>query len=68
MKSTAEMIAIMQAFQDGKAIQSKRNPNYNAGISEGDWVDDASPTWSWKGRDYRVKAEAVQSETEKLGL
>ncbi len=52
-----EMIAVMQAFQEGKAIQSKRKPSCDMGrhVSEGDWGDDISPTWSWSQRDYRVK-------------
>ena len=52
-----DMISVMQAFRDGKAIQSKRNPNYNAGISEGDWIDNVAPTWDWVQRDYRVKPD-----------
>ncbi len=56
MRTISEMIAVMQAFQEGKAIQSRRLANYVEGLGEGDWGDDASPTWNWRQRDYRVKA------------
>ena len=52
-----EMIAVMQAFRDGKALQSKRLANYVEGLGEGDLGDDDSPTWNWRQRDYRVKPE-----------
>ena len=60
MTSIEEKIQIMQAFRDGKAIESRRMPNFEEGLSEGDWGDDALPTWNWSRRDYRVKpVEAV---------
>lgn len=51
MKTTAEMIAVMQAFERGEEIQCIR-----LGIVD-DWVKCATPPykWNWIGYDYRIK-------------
>ena len=46
MKTTKEMIEVMQAYLDGEKIEV----GYN-----GVWVDIDMPEWSWGIRDYRVK-------------
>ena len=46
MKTTKEMIEIMQAYERGEQIEA----GYN-----GVWVDIDMPEWSWGLRDYRVK-------------
>ena len=46
MKTTKEMIEVMQAYDRGEKIES----NYG-----GVWVDIDMPEWSWGLRDYRVK-------------
>ena len=46
MKTTKEMIEVMQAYDRGEKIES----GYN-----GVWVDIDMPEWSWGLRDYRVK-------------
>ncbi|KAB7765372.1 hypothetical protein [Xanthomonas sp. LMG 12461] len=51
MKTTAEMIAVMQAFERGEDIQCIR-----LGIVD-DWVKCTTPPykWNWVGYDYRIK-------------
>lgn len=49
-KSIDEMIAVMQAFKDGKNIQSRARP-------DGTWLICREPSWGWNGYDYRVKPE-----------
>ena len=46
MKTTKEMIDVMQAYERGEQIEA----GYN-----GVWVDIDMPEWSWGLRDYRVK-------------
>lgn len=48
--STEEKIKIMQAYTEGKEIQSK------AVIGE-QWCDDTKPTWDWNHFEYRIKPE-----------
>ena len=47
MKTTKEMIEVMQAYDRGEQIQFLNINN--------DWKDTKSPTWNWCMRDYRVK-------------
>lgn len=46
MKTTKEMIEVMQAFERGEKIEAFYN---------GVWEDIYIPEWSWGLRDYRVK-------------
>jgi hypothetical protein len=48
MKTTREMIEVMQAYVDGKAIQS-------ADIWESQYIDNSCPRWDWPHVDYRIK-------------
>ena len=48
MKTTAKMIAVMQAYEDGKEIEY-----YSDGCSE--WKKATTPAWNWYTTDYRVK-------------
>ena len=50
MKTTKEMIDVMQAYNRGEQIQLLNN----IGI----WVDIDMPEWSWGLSDYRVKQKA----------
>lgn len=50
MKTTKEMIAVMQAFADGKEIEF--SPNF---YTDKIWKDTSNPTWEWHQFDYRVK-------------
>lgn len=52
-KTTAEKIAVMQAYLDGKQIEILM-PN-------GHWIkfDIPNPTWNWQDSDYRIKEEVV---------
>ena len=47
MKTTKEMIEVMQAYDRGEQIQLLDRL--------GNWVDIDMPEWSWELRDYRVK-------------
>ena len=47
MKTTKEMIEVMQAYDRGEKIQLLDRL--------GNWVDIDMPEWSWGLRDYRVK-------------
>lgn len=54
MPSTVEMIAVMQAYIDGKEIQYRRVTCSPPSI----WFDcdtNRVPDWSWGYHDYRVK-------------
>jgi hypothetical protein len=55
MKSTAEKIAIMQAFLDGKTIEAK-DP-FGSG-DKGKWIIlEGEPNWQWGQLHYRIKPE-----------
>ena len=47
MKTTKEMIEVMQAYLDGEKIE------YRYGRT--DWLECRIPIWDWGLRDYRVK-------------
>ena len=47
MKTTKEMIEVMQAYERGENIQFFS--------INGDWKDTECPNWNWGIRDYRVK-------------
>ena len=46
-KRTAEMIAVMQAYVDGKPIEV----SYCDG---GAWSPSTEPIWNWRFREYRI--------------
>lgn len=48
MKTTQEMIAVMQAYVDGKKVQFS---HINCNI----WADSPTPSWDWRACDYRIK-------------
>ena len=50
MKTTQEMIAVMQAYVDGKEIESANNS-----FTDKIWYDTIDPIWNWYENDYRVK-------------
>lgn len=52
MKITAEMIAVMQAFVDGKKIEVI-NPREQNSWRECTW----EPSWDWARCNYRIKKE-----------
>ncbi len=54
MKTTQEMIEVMQAYVEGKEIECK----LNHAISEHDvWAGKLPLLWNWDRYDYRVKEE-----------
>lgn len=55
MKTLKEMIAVMQAAEDGKQIQA-RSVHYDT-----IWVDVEDPPWDWTYTEYRVKPETKKS-------
>ena len=48
MKTTKEMIEVMQAFERGEKIQI---------FIKGKWEYNCSPLWDWVHFDYRIKPE-----------
>lgn len=50
MKTTQEMIEVMQAYEDGKAIQFQLNGSVK-------WFVARSPSWDWSSIDYRIMPE-----------
>lgn len=57
MSSTLEMIKVMQAFTEGKAIEVKRVRDLPPGASP-EWMPiPIYPTWNWAIFDYRIAPE-----------
>ena len=54
MKTTQEMIAVMQAFENGAKIEFRGSGNK--------WIDTPNPLWDWASWDYRVKEELKKTE------
>lgn len=46
-----ELLPIIQAFADGKAIEIRSNSKYNPG----EWIETATPTFDIKSHEYRIK-------------
>ena len=46
-KRTAEMIAVMQAYVDGKAIEAMHDQAQT-------WWRAVEPAWNWRNADYRI--------------
>ena len=55
MKTTKEMIEVMQAFYDEKDIEVWDTYNNNA-----EWVNTFEPIWNWERFKYRIKSEEVE--------
>lgn len=55
MKTTKEMIEVMQAYENGEQIQILD--------INGIWEDKEYPYWNWAKCDYRVKPKFVPFET-----
>lgn len=56
-KTTKEMIAVMQAYIEGKQIQNFRE-------DKNKWMDDQYPAWDWDNNTYRVKIELPKTWEE----
>ena len=52
MNDIDHMIAVTQAFKEGKAIQSRHRPHRDIDVC---WKDAPNPSWEWATFDYRVK-------------
>lgn len=46
-----ELLPIIQAFADGKAIEVRSNSKYNPG----EWIETTTPTFDIKSHEYRIK-------------
>lgn len=46
-----ELLPIIQAFAEGKAIEVRSNSKYNPG----EWIETATPTFDIKSHEYRIK-------------
>jgi len=55
MKTTAEKIAVMQAYEDGKRVmcQSDIGPAFGLDL-------DTNPGWNWDKNDYWVKPDPAE--------
>ena len=53
MKTTKEMIEVMQAYEDGTEIEYRRKNVYGLGK----WGYDEPPAWDWINYDYRIKSK-----------
>jgi hypothetical protein len=53
IEETKEAIRVMQAFVDGKIIESRGRKN------ECCWASTFSPSWDWLRCDYRIKPTAT---------
>lgn len=49
---TKQMIEVMQAHMEGKAIESRAKNTET-------WSSATSPSWDWFTREYRIKKEPV---------
>ena len=56
MQTHDEMIVVIQAHKEGKAIQCN---SLNNRVESG-WLDDAAPCWAFNYLRYRVKPEPVR--------
>lgn len=63
MKTTKEMIEVMQAYDEGKQIQYRL-------VHENEWTDWTRPwtikeykiSWDWSNFDYRIKPEVKEPQ------
>lgn len=46
-----ELLPIIQAFAEGRAIEVRSNSKYNPG----EWIETATPTFDIKSHEYRIK-------------
>lgn len=49
MKTTKQMIEVMQAYVDGREVESRSNKGPSV------WGKTYDPIWNWNAFDYRVK-------------
>ncbi len=54
MRSTADKMAVMAAYIEGKAIQARTH------FSD-EWVDCYDPSWTWEYVIYRIKPEGPRT-------
>lgn len=52
--NTNEMIAVMQAYARGEAIEASIK-------GKDDWSEIKHPLWDWVGSDYRIKPKIVET-------
>jgi hypothetical protein len=53
MKTTAEKIAIMQAFERGEDVEFCDH-------AETLWYETREPVWDWSHADYRIKPKLIE--------
>ena len=52
-----EMIEVMQAFEDGKTIEARRNGTVTTTVCTRDWSECPTPVWDWLNVQYRIAPE-----------
>lgn len=61
MKTTREMIEVMEAYERGEKIE------YIHDMTE-DWTETKQPVWDWYGCDYRIEPKKAEQEPKfKIG-
>ena len=56
--TTKEKIEVMQAYLDGKPIESKpKKPRYREETGWASWVSHTEPVWDFWSCEYRIKPE-----------
>lgn len=55
-KNIDEMLKVLLAYKEGKAIESKR-------YKDESWWEDKEPTWNFGLNCYRIKPEKLEEET-----
>ena len=53
--NTAQMIEVMQAFENGKKIEFRERGSRT-------WKPDENPEWDWSGIEYRIAPESAQKK------
>lgn len=54
-RETAYMLEVMQAYQNGKVIESL--------VKGGEWKKNDDPHWNWDFEDYRVRRKSLYHVT-----
>lgn len=64
MKTTEEMIAVMQAYADGKEIELLNSTGKWRTVSapSWNWEEANKPMWNWVDFDYRIKKQPKEPE------
>lgn len=57
--STAQKVAVMQAFLNGREIEYRRAQWQRLDGADEAWQTNEDPVWDWRVFEYRIKSEGV---------